>query len=83
MIVSRGDTEGLVRGFLFRAGLQQQRCGQGQAAEADIGDVGPPSELDAQQHVAARGDGIFRLAPKHARGKAADLEAKRFQRMHN
>ena len=70
-----------MRGLLLEPGLEQQRRRQRQPAEADIGDVSSSIELDAEQHVAARGNSVVGLAPQHPRGKAAGLEAKRLQRM--
>jgi hypothetical protein len=80
--VGADEPERLVRGLLFLAGLEQQRRGQGQDAEADIGEPLPSLGLDAQQHVGERRERVVGMVPKHAGGKRRDLEAERFQRVH-
>jgi hypothetical protein len=70
-----------VRRGLHDIGFQAQRPGRRLTAETHIGDVRAGIEIDAQQHVASRGDRILGLPPKNPRRQAGHAEAERPQRM--
>jgi hypothetical protein len=60
---------------LLKVGDQGQRCGQRQAAKANIRKICLPMQLDTQQHMPARRDNLIRYVPANPRSQPAHLEA--------
>src|SRR5204863_1849706 len=79
VLVCADQAEQFVRRGLLNVRLQQQRGGERQNAEANVRDIELPVEINAQQHVPARGDRAFRCVPQNARCQTGHLKAEASQ----